>query len=173
MRVRMEQKRFYFDDAENVVGRIGVDRNATMPERVQLRDHFLIRAAIGNGKHVDPRCEDIFRGFVAQLEYFLDHLAFSFLERALLSTDLNQGFEFFIGQMRASANVSGRDQLDDGGADCFQGATDGFEQRHYDAQSENAESGKAIRRRKCDKLGKQITEKNDDGKERDRDQPRW
>src|SRR6476661_8404693 len=128
MRVRMEQKRFYFDDAENVVWRIGVDRNATMPARFQLRDRFLIGEIIREGKHVNPRCEYIFRGFVAQLEYFLDHLAFGFLEGALLGTDLNQGFEFFIGQMRASTNVPGRDQLDDGNADCFQGATDSFEQ---------------------------------------------
>src|SRR6476620_9169064 len=128
MRVRMEQKRFYFDDAENVVGGIGVDRNATMPARFQLCDRFLIPEVIGEGKHVDPRCEYIFRGFVAELEYFLDYLAFSFLEGALLGADLNQGLEFFIGQMPASANVPGRDQLDDGNADCFQGATDGFEQ---------------------------------------------
>ena len=103
----MEQKRFYFDDAENVVGRIGVDRNATMPARFQLRDRFLIGETIGQGKHVDPRCEDIFRGFVAQLEYFLDHLAFGFLERALLGTDLNQGFEFFIGQMSGEYECAG------------------------------------------------------------------
>src|SRR5437763_16803310 len=100
-----------------------------MPARFQLRDRFLIGEVIGEGKHVDPRCEDIFRGFVAQLEYFLDHLAFSFLERALLSTDLNQGFEFFIGQMRTSTNVPGRDQLDDVYSDWFQGATVGYEQR--------------------------------------------
>src|SRR5438874_3192059 len=128
MRVRMEQKRFYLDDAENIVGRIGVDWNAAMPARFQLRDRFLIGEVIGEGKHVDPRCEDIFRGFVAELEYFLDHLAFSFLEGALFGTDLNQGLEFFIGQMSASANVPGRDQFDDGNADCFQGATDRFEQ---------------------------------------------
>src|SRR6266536_2750373 len=130
MRVQMEQKRFYFDNAEDVVRGIGIDRDATMPARFQLRDRVFVREIVRQREHVDPRCEHVFRGFVAQLEYFLDYLAFGFLERALLGTDLNQGFEFFIGQMRASANVSGRDQLDDGGADYFQGATDGFEQRH-------------------------------------------
>src|SRR5204862_2232200 len=115
-----------------------------MPARFQLRDRFLIGEVIGEGKHVDPRCEYIFRGFVAQLEYFLDYLPFGFLEGALFGTDLNQGLEFFIGQMSASANVSRRDQFDDGKADCFHGATDGFEQWHLGAQSENAERGKTV-----------------------------
>ena len=111
-------------------GGIGVDRDATMPARFQLCDRFLIGEIIGQGKHVDPRCQDIFRGFAAELEYFLDYLTFGFLEGALFGTDLNQGLEFFIGQVSASANVPGRDQFDDGNADCFQGASDGVEVRH-------------------------------------------
>ena len=62
-----------------------------MPACFQLRDRLLIGEIVGQGKHVDARCEDIFRGFVAQLEDFLIISPSRFLERALLGTDLNQG----------------------------------------------------------------------------------
>ena len=68
-----------------------------MPACFQLRDCLFVGEIVGQGKHVDAWSEDIFCGFVAQLEDFLDHFALRFLERALFGTDLNQGFEFFIG----------------------------------------------------------------------------
>ena len=101
-----------------------------MPACFQLRDCLLVGEIVGQGKHVDARSEDIFCGFVAQLEDFLDHFPLGFLQRTLFGTDLNQSLEFFIGQMRAGANVPRRDQFNDCNADCFQGAPDSFEQRH-------------------------------------------
>ena len=125
---RIEQEQFHVEHADDLVRRIGVDGDAMVAALAQLRDRLFVRQVVGQRERIHSGRHAILSGLVAELDDFLDHLGFRLLQRPFFFADFNQGLEFFIGQMRASTNVPGRDQLDYGNTDCFQGATDGFEQ---------------------------------------------
>ena len=93
----IEQEQFYIDDAEDLVGRVGVNRDASMAFLLQTRNRFFIGQIIRQGEAIDARRHAIFRRFIAKFDDFFDHLGFFFLQRALLFADFKQRVQFFIG----------------------------------------------------------------------------
>ena len=105
VRARIHQENFRVENAEDVVRVIGVDGHALVPSGLQQRDRFVICKVVRQRKSVDARRHAILRGFVAQFEDFLDHLALGLVQRALFLTDLDQRLEFFVAQVRARAQL--------------------------------------------------------------------
>ena len=101
-----------------------------MPLLLQPRDRFLVRQIVRQRERIDPRRHAILRRLVAQLDDFLDHLAFGFLQRAFLFAHLDQRLEFFIAQPRPLLQMARGEAIDHRGADVFEQMPDPIEQRH-------------------------------------------
>ncbi len=141
---RVEQKHFHIDDPGNLIGRLHINRHAAVALFFQARDRLFIRQIVRQRESVHPRRHAIFRGFVAQLDDLLDHLAFRLLQRTFLFADFYQRLQFLIAQTRARAQMQWRQKIDNECADVFQSATGAIEQRHRRFQCESADCGEPI-----------------------------
>ena len=86
----IQQKQFHVDDAQNLIGRIGVDRDAAITIFLQAINRFVIRQIIRQHKTVDARRHAVLCGFISDLDDFLDDFGFSFVQSAFLFTHLKQ-----------------------------------------------------------------------------------
>ena len=96
----IEQKQFHVEDPDDLVRSVRIDRHAAMAPLLQLRDRFFVRQVVRQREGIHPRRHAILRGLVSQLDDLLDHLAFRFVQRALLFAHLDQRLEFFVAQAR-------------------------------------------------------------------------
>ena len=168
---RIEQEEFHIDNPENLIGRIGINRDALMTFLLQARDRFFVRQIIRQHETVDARCHAVLCRFVAQLDDFLNHFGFAFIQGALFFTHLNQGPQFLIAQARTSAQMRRREKIDDISANRLESTTHAIKKRHCYLQRQGADGRESIRRRKRQEFRNQITEQHHDGKDPNTSQP--
>ncbi len=76
---------------------------------LQLRDRILVRQIIWQHETIDARCHAVLCRFVAELDDFVDHFGFAFIQSALFFTHFKQGSQFLIAQTRSSSQMPGRE----------------------------------------------------------------
>src|SRR2546423_3246806 len=163
----IEEEQFCVEDADDLVRRVGVNRNAVMPALPQLRDCVFIRQVVGQRERIDPRRHAILRGFVAELDDFLDHFAFGLVERALFLANFDEGFEFLVAQPHSFSKMQWRQTIDDRVTRALEHAADAIQQWHGRLQGENAQSREPVGRGEREQFRNQIAEQNND-RENDR-----
>src|ERR1700716_2728498 len=101
-----------------------------MTSLFQLRDGFFISEVVGQREGIDARRHAILRGLVAELDDFLDHLAFRFVERALLFAHLDERLEFLVAHASPLSEMTRRETVDDRRAEMLEKAAHAIEQWH-------------------------------------------
>ena len=127
---RIEQEQFHIDDPENLIRRIDVNRNAPMAFLLQPRDRVLVRQIIRQHETIDARRHAVLGRFIAQLDDFLDHLGFAFVQGALFLSHLDEGLQFLVAQARARAQMRRRNTIEHIRADRLESVADAVKERH-------------------------------------------
>src|SRR5947209_15947272 len=137
----IEQKKFHVQDADDLVGGVGVNRNAMMATLPQLRDRFFVGQVVRQRKRIDPRGHAILRGFVAEFDDLLDHFAFGFLKGALFFANLDESLELLVAELFSLAQMQWSQPFDNCRAGPLEQAADAIEQGHGGLEGENSERG--------------------------------
>ena len=108
----------------------------------ELRDRFFILEVVRKREGIHSWRHAILRRLVAQLDDFLDHLAFGFMQSALFLPHLDQRLEFFVAHVGAFLQAPRGEAIDDGRADAFEQMPNPIERRHQSPEGEDTERGK-------------------------------
>ena len=161
----IEQKISDIKDPDDLIRRVHIDRNAPQPFLAQKVDRFLIAQVVRQHEGVDPWGHAILGRFVAQLDDFLDHLSFRFVERTFFLAHFDEGLEFLVAEPLAFVQMRGSQQIEQGGAEGLQPAARAIEQRDGDLQGEHADGGKAIGSGEGEQFRDQVAQQNHDGED--------
>src|SRR5437763_6068866 len=113
----IEQQQFHIEYPENLIGRIDVNRDSAMSFLLQACDRIFVSQIIWEHETIHARRHTILGCFIAELEDFLDHFRFAFIQGALFFTHFNQRLQFLIAHACTGAQVSRREKIDNISAD--------------------------------------------------------
>src|ERR1035437_1442111 len=161
-RLEKRQQVLRVEDADDLVHRLLVHRNAAVALRDEGVDDLFHGGRDRQGRHVGPRDHDLMDAAAAQLDDGADHLLFLSLEDAGLPSPLDDELQLFCVDLSLAGNV-GPEATGDPPRQPRQHIHDGGEDVAHDIQRASERQRHAVRigQREC--LGNQLAENDGEG----------